>query len=449
MEAFYREMIREEHKRHPGKYSSQPEFPKKYPTSCLLGVVDVQDVWTREEYAARTPKYLKPETSNDFAFVLRNPRRLPIPIKCKGGREIYEIPNERAAIAMNGVKSVRTDFLEFFSKKYEKGKLGKGGYYDIRFERVEEGAKQKQVVVSKNLQKVWDNGGLIDFAEKEREKEKLNKEKDNGNGNGNGNDNDLEPKKSESPDKIMIQLSKNNKKKKRNKNKHKHNNNINKNKINDQYNDHNQKKPQKQHSEAPDQEKPTADIFAGTGFDEHIEDEKDYATGKLLRFKNDKMAQMGVRLLTTLKKSLKPGFENLKTFDLDFFQSEGFGAFVHSLVRTRYHLREEGVWSDLDSLLRGLRFDCVKYQSSRKWRRMERTYQVLFVIGDGVKVTNDSRTDFITIQDNQALVIDPDYCRDGFLVKELKTNERAKSSHLETFGGYNSLLLGFYFSGLD
>ena len=44
VEAFYREIIKEEHKRYHGKYSINPECPKKYPTSCLLGVVDVQDV---------------------------------------------------------------------------------------------------------------------------------------------------------------------------------------------------------------------------------------------------------------------------------------------------------------------------------------------------------------------------------------------------------------------
>ena len=74
---------------------------------------------------------------------------------------------------------------------------------------------------------------------------------------------------------------------------------------------------------------------------------------------------------------------------------------------------------------------------------------MLSIIRDGVKVTDDSRRDFITVLDNQVLVVDPDYCGDGFLVKELKTNERGKLRQNETFEGCKSLLLGFYFSGLD
>ena len=41
VEAFSREMYKEEYKRHPGKYNTMLEVPKKYPVSCLLGVVDV------------------------------------------------------------------------------------------------------------------------------------------------------------------------------------------------------------------------------------------------------------------------------------------------------------------------------------------------------------------------------------------------------------------------
>ena len=39
VESFYRKMIKEEHKRHPGKYNTMLELPKKYPVSYLLGVV--------------------------------------------------------------------------------------------------------------------------------------------------------------------------------------------------------------------------------------------------------------------------------------------------------------------------------------------------------------------------------------------------------------------------
>jgi hypothetical protein len=427
VEEFYREMIKKERERNPEKYKGKPEpvFPKKYPSSCLIGVVDVQDVWTKDEYNQRNPKYLKKETSNDFAFVLRNPRYLPIPIKCKGSKEIYEIPKDRAQIATQGLKNIRTDFLEYFAHEHIPYKPAKKEHYEIQYVNIVDFQKKKQVEVSKPLQKVWENGGLIDFEEKEKErkqeKEKTLKEQE------------PEPKE-ESPDKI-VNIQKGKKKKRKRKRKQ-----SDKKPVIDQTPEQKTKSPKKQEPEPTN-----SDPFTFMTFHENIESEKDFQTGKLVVLSNTCMAEMATHLLRCLKKSLKHGFENLKTFDIGFFESPNFTSFVKFLIRTRYDIRDDGYFNDLDSLLNNLRFDAVKYENFRKWKRIERDYQLIYAIGDGIKLTDDSRKEFITLQDNQVFVVDQDHCQASFLLKELKSNERAKSSHLETFGGYNTLLLCFHF----
>jgi hypothetical protein len=70
---------------------SVPNFPQKYPTSCLLGCVDVVDVVKREAYAKLVPHELQEKTDSIFLFVCKNPKKLEIPIKMPGQPNIYKL----------------------------------------------------------------------------------------------------------------------------------------------------------------------------------------------------------------------------------------------------------------------------------------------------------------------------------------------------------------------
>lgn len=50
-----------------------PDFPDKYPTSALIGRVDVTGVLHHDEFLDRVPKLLQEPTESDYHFVCRNP----------------------------------------------------------------------------------------------------------------------------------------------------------------------------------------------------------------------------------------------------------------------------------------------------------------------------------------------------------------------------------------
>lgn len=420
VESFYREMFRTEREKHPSKYKNVPEpvFPKRYPTSCLIGIVDVQDVWPKQTFNERFPKYLKKETSNDFVFVLRNPKRLPIPIKCKGSREIYEIPKDRARIAEQGLRFTRSDFCEYFAKEFAEEKAPNKAYHQIRYVNIsKEFGEKKKEVFSEGLQKIWENGGLVDFSEKDKKE-------------------DEEPQPEEpvpAKETLNIEIKKKKKKRKRKK------------KGGQKANHAPTPRPPEEVAKPAEPAMETADEFPSGALYDHIREEKDFETGKVIMLADDAMAGMAIGMLKRLKKSLKNGFENLKSFDLGFFESPNFENFVKFLIRTQYSMRSDGVFADLEGLLTHLRFDAVKYVNFRKWRRIERKYQMIYVVGDGVKVTDDSRKAFIPVLDNQVFVVDQDHCEESFLLKELKTNERKNSSNLKITGDFSSFLMCFYF----
>jgi hypothetical protein len=74
-----------------GKSSLKHNFPQKYPTSCLLGCVDVVDVVKRETYVKLIPHELQERTDSKFLFICKNPKKLEIPIKMPGQPNIYKL----------------------------------------------------------------------------------------------------------------------------------------------------------------------------------------------------------------------------------------------------------------------------------------------------------------------------------------------------------------------
>ena len=68
-----------------------PDFPDRYPTSVLLGRVDLIDVITIDEYHETVPRQLQEPTECQYQFIVRNPMVLELPQKMAGAPNIYKI----------------------------------------------------------------------------------------------------------------------------------------------------------------------------------------------------------------------------------------------------------------------------------------------------------------------------------------------------------------------
>lgn len=68
-----------------------PEFPDRYPTSVVVGRVDLVDVITLDEYHDTVPKKLQEPTECQYQFVVRNPCYLDMPPRMSGAPNIYKI----------------------------------------------------------------------------------------------------------------------------------------------------------------------------------------------------------------------------------------------------------------------------------------------------------------------------------------------------------------------
>lgn len=95
-----------------------PSFPKTFPEKMIIGVVDLQDVWTQEEYKQRIKTPFNQESNSPFVFVFRNPRKLLVPIKHAGQQQIFDLPNEVVKPAIHSLVKVHTSFAPYFAKSY-------------------------------------------------------------------------------------------------------------------------------------------------------------------------------------------------------------------------------------------------------------------------------------------------------------------------------------------
>ena len=67
------------------KNAQNLKFPDNLPTSCLLGCVDVTDVFSQEEYREKFPDG---ESGSPFVFVCTNPQELMIKFPMSGQHKI-------------------------------------------------------------------------------------------------------------------------------------------------------------------------------------------------------------------------------------------------------------------------------------------------------------------------------------------------------------------------
>lgn len=71
-----------------------PPFPQRYPTSAVIGRLDLVDVLTLEQYNDTLPEVLREKTTAAYQFVIRNPMYLDMPLRMAGQPSIYKMPKE-------------------------------------------------------------------------------------------------------------------------------------------------------------------------------------------------------------------------------------------------------------------------------------------------------------------------------------------------------------------
>lgn len=90
-----------------------PPLPSQgsgYPTSVLLGCVDVEECWTKEDYTKvlqSSPSMPQEENGSDYIFWCLRPRRLVVPLKMSGNNKIWELPKMSLSAAQRGLQPVR------------------------------------------------------------------------------------------------------------------------------------------------------------------------------------------------------------------------------------------------------------------------------------------------------------------------------------------------------
>ena len=70
------------------------KFPKRYPTSCLLGCVDLVDIISDTDYKKMVPLEFREKSFSPYHFVVKNPHKLDTPIKMPGDFKLFTLDKE-------------------------------------------------------------------------------------------------------------------------------------------------------------------------------------------------------------------------------------------------------------------------------------------------------------------------------------------------------------------
>ncbi|KAG2451844.1 hypothetical protein HYH02_003620 [Chlamydomonas schloesseri] len=83
-----------------------PQFPPAYPTSALLGCVDVVDVLPQAavEHWPGLPDSCRMEATSPFCFLCENPKRLVVPQPLKGEHKLWQLPKAMLKVALQGLR---------------------------------------------------------------------------------------------------------------------------------------------------------------------------------------------------------------------------------------------------------------------------------------------------------------------------------------------------------
>ena len=99
-----------------------PPFPTSYPTGCLIGVIDLQDVIDQKVYTENVPKRYTGESTEEHLFVVRNPRRLMVNVKCVGNKGIFDLEDSIVEGALHTLKKVPTNWFPYYANNLPSAK---------------------------------------------------------------------------------------------------------------------------------------------------------------------------------------------------------------------------------------------------------------------------------------------------------------------------------------
>lgn len=94
-----------------------PDFPTDYPTGCLIGVIDLQDVITQDVYKKYVPQQYTKESTSENLFVARNPRRLKVSIRMPGKSGIFNLEEQVVQTACNTLVKVPSKWFPYYADK--------------------------------------------------------------------------------------------------------------------------------------------------------------------------------------------------------------------------------------------------------------------------------------------------------------------------------------------
>ncbi|XP_061101912.1 activating signal cointegrator 1 [Conger conger] len=84
-------------------YRTELQFPKQYPTGCLLGCVNMTDCLSQEQYRDQFPNSCE-ESSSPFVFICSQPQELFIKFSMKGKHKIWKMDSQNHQGARKGLK---------------------------------------------------------------------------------------------------------------------------------------------------------------------------------------------------------------------------------------------------------------------------------------------------------------------------------------------------------
>ena len=87
-------IVEEEYKEMYKNCPVQPKFPKRYPTSCLLGCVDLVDIISDSDYKKMIPQEFREKSYSPYHFVVKNPLKLDTFIKMPGDFKLFPLDKE-------------------------------------------------------------------------------------------------------------------------------------------------------------------------------------------------------------------------------------------------------------------------------------------------------------------------------------------------------------------
>jgi len=79
---------------HVAQAQAGKPLPKIFPTSCVLGCVDIVDCLTQEQYQANVPDPLQRQSESPHVFICSNPRILKTQVPISGDHKIFSLEPE-------------------------------------------------------------------------------------------------------------------------------------------------------------------------------------------------------------------------------------------------------------------------------------------------------------------------------------------------------------------